>query len=248
MELALSNGEEDVRGISGTGPRVRIPASVQDRNRNQSCTVRFLRSLGPRKDTFAARFARAINSPARFQNSGSTDATPWRLCTSLYNPNSRMGRVEARKWKRNSGGPKRPVAPAGIDDDSDFDNAKAARFFRRGLTKAGNAGATAFVISADPFFVDQRLNLVDAANSVGKPICYPFEIYGQLDNPPNNAFSRWLGPDLKAAYRRIGRQAGTVLTAIQGSTAQPFEFYEAPNANAQAQPFPTPMFDATNEE
>jgi hypothetical protein len=156
----------------------------------------------------------------------------------IYNPNSRMGRLEARKWKRNSGGNKRPVAPAGIDDDGDFDNNKLEKFFRRGFAKAVAGGATAFVISADPFFNDQKEKLVNAANSAGRPICYPFVHYGLAPNQPSPIISRWLGPDLKAVYRKIGMQAGVLLTAIQGGASLPFDFVTVSPSSNTADSFP----------
>jgi hypothetical protein len=126
----------------------------------------------------------------------------------IFNPNSRSGRRELRTWKQNNN--TRRFAPAGVDD----------------VTRGSNP-AQAVIISGDPFFAAEKINLVQAANASTLRVCYPFKLYGQAVPPPNSVNSIWLGPDLLKAYYTLGLKAAQLFP----TTAPPFPDLELDKAD-----------------
>jgi hypothetical protein len=87
----------------------------------------------------------------------------------------------------------------------------------------------ALIISADPFFQDNKVLLINACNTWigGNPavrkVCYPLADYANVPGttpvPPGTSF--WYGPNLSNAYTLLGQVAGT---ALQTGAAVPFLF------------------------
>jgi hypothetical protein len=77
----------------------------------------------------------------------------------------------------------------------------------------------ALIISADPFFQDKKVDLINAANTwvgakPGRSICYPLANYanvpGTTPMPPGTSY--WFGPDLLKAYNLLGTVAVKAVT------------------------------------
>jgi hypothetical protein len=126
-----------------------------------------------------------------------------RVCL-LYNGNGQMVQGELSAWL-NKGW---PAQKAGSGDNSAIDFAKAFS------NAAQNADAV--VVSADPYFTQQRPALVGAANNTTLKVCYPFQFYG--DANPASGQSMWFGPDLVGAYGTMGTKAASVLGSLNTST------------------------------
>jgi hypothetical protein len=134
----------------------------------------------------------------------------------LFNPNSRMGRSEANEW-RAQGGDAIPAAMSGLNDINEFTPA-----FKR--LQARNAAGV--VISSDPFFSSKRGDLVTAANtafaSFGIKMCYPFDIYA-APTAPTHLSAISLGPDINAAYMKMGQKAKAIAVLLDGAQPVPFQ-------------------------
>lgn len=126
-----------------------------------------------------------------------------RVCL-LYNKNAQMGQGEVSAW-RSQGWPAQNAA-SGDNSTIDFPNAFS--------NAAQNADAV--VVSADPYFTQQRISLVGAANNTTLKVCYPFQFYG--DANPASGQSMWFGPDLVGAYGTMGTKAASVLSNSNTST------------------------------
>jgi len=120
----------------------------------------------------------------------------------FHNLNSEMRTKEINKWK----GDANPVH-GGNDKDGKNDKTTLTADFSK-ITKP------AVIVSADPFFLDSKDELIRAANNSGKYVCYPLQDYasaGALQPTPNRA--TLFGPDLKEAYKQLGQQAARAITA-----------------------------------
>jgi hypothetical protein len=85
----------------------------------------------------------------------------------------------------------------------------------------------ALIISADPFFQDNKVTLINAVNGwlkAGQSVCYPFADYvgvpGTTAVPPG-ASAFWFGPKLSDAYTLLGQVA---VQALQTQAPVPFSF------------------------
>lgn len=128
-----------------------------------------------------------------------------RVCL-LHNKNAQMAQDELRAWRSHGW----PEQAAGSGDNSAIKFAKA---FSSAAQKAD-----AVVVSADPYFTQQKDDLVDAANTSNLKLCYPFEFYGTATPSPATGMSMWFGPDLNDAYGKMGTKAASVLSSPNGST------------------------------
>jgi hypothetical protein len=126
-----------------------------------------------------------------------------RVCL-LYNKNAQMGQGEVSAWRSQGW----PAQEAGSGDNSAIDFAKA-------FSNAAQM-SDAVVVSADPYFTQQRIPLVSAANTSNLKVCYPFQFYG--DALPASGRSMWYGPDLVDAYGKMGTKAASVLSNSNTST------------------------------
>jgi len=132
-----------------------------------------------------------------------------RVCL-LYNGNGQMVQGELSAWRSQGW----PAQKAGSGDNSAIDFTKAFS------SAAQNADAV--VVSADPYFTQQRILLVGAANNTTLKVCYPFQFYG--DALPASGRSMWFGPDLVGAYVTMGTKAASVLGSLNTSTG-----WDSPN-------------------
>jgi hypothetical protein len=133
----------------------------------------------------------------------------------LYDPRAFMTPAELANWP---GGGTTP-ATNGISDPTKF-----------GLDFANIPNtAKAVVISAAPYFLHHREDLIAAANTWGKYICYPLLRYRNADgaNKPTPGLTTLLGPDLcegaPNAYKLMGAMANAIL-----SGQAPNAFMDAP--------------------
>jgi hypothetical protein len=124
----------------------------------------------------------------------------------LYNPNSRMGKSELNEWTT-WGGDAVAAATPGDNDPAEFNPA---------FTRLNTKGAKGVVISADPFFADQRTALVTAANNAfsqyGMIMCYPFELYKSANPTANSGVI--IGPNLLDAYKAIGQKTANIASFL----------------------------------
>lgn len=93
----------------------------------------------------------------------------------------------------------------------------------------------ALIISADPFFQDNKVALIDACNNwvaakVGRSVCYPLADYagvqGATPFPPGTSY--WYGPNLTDAYNKLGQVAAL---ALQTGVLVPLSFTTDINSN-----------------
>jgi hypothetical protein len=122
----------------------------------------------------------------------------------LYDPRTLMAQAEVNNW---TGGGTTP-ATNGIKDPLAF-----------GLDFANIPNtAKAVVISAAPYFLHKREDLIAAANASGLYICYPLIRYRNADgkNHPTSGLATLLGPDLcehsMNAYALMGATAANALS------------------------------------
>jgi hypothetical protein len=137
-----------------------------------------------------------------------------------YNQNSAMSSDEVTNWdiispkqagvssaKNFSGG---LVGPPRTNNAAQFavDFAPAGTFFPNRVR--------AVVISADPFFQENKTSLVDAINAWvtagagNRYVCYPLQDYKNANNLPTSTRSTLYGPDLELAYGTLGFLARSV--------------------------------------
>jgi len=113
----------------------------------------------------------------------------------LINDNSSMGPWEAQnKWDSVNWGPVLNPWPGTGNDKIDFD-------------KIDLTGVAAVVVGGDPYFANKRKALVKRLETIGKPVCYPFETYTEYAT--SNYI--WVGPNLEAAYLELGQKTKAVL-------------------------------------
>jgi hypothetical protein len=130
----------------------------------------------------------------------------------LYDPRTLMANQELKNW---TGGGTIP-ATNGIGDPTkfnlDFENIPNA--------------AKAVVISAAPYFLRQRNNLIPAANASNLYVCYPLLRYRNSDAAkalqPTHGVTTLLGPDLcEGAITAYGFMGSTANTVLSGQTPDP---------------------------
>ncbi len=133
---------------------------------------------------------------------------PGEICL-LSNPNSSMAPVEtgAAQW---------PSPPRGrvIQASTDQEILNAFASFQN------DANLRAMIVSADPFFQDDKENLIGAANGSGKYVCYPLQIYANTGgaHQPNAGRHTKHGPSLATEYYNLGVKANSVITHDRVST------------------------------
>jgi hypothetical protein len=85
-------------------------------------------------------------------------------------------------------------------------------------TFATTATQLAIIISADPFYQDQKEFLIYHANKTKKRVCYPLEVYKNVGGtPPASDRHTRYGPKLTAAYQQLGQMANAVVSTGAGS-------------------------------
>jgi hypothetical protein len=130
----------------------------------------------------------------------------------LYDPRTLMAPAELNNW---TGGGTTPATNGIIDPTK----------FSLDFASIPNT-AKAVVISAAPYFLHQRNNLIPAANATNLYMCYPLLRYRNSNAPvvdqPTHGLTTLLGPDLCEgainAYGLMGAMANTVLS---GQTPNP---------------------------
>jgi hypothetical protein len=132
----------------------------------------------------------------------------------LYNPNSKMAVPEISNWGGGQVVSAVNSSAVAIPTVANF-QADFALF---------SVGIQAIVISADPFFHQNKTNLIAAANSTNKYICYPLRSYrnrpAPMANQPATGRSVLIGPDSAIpppisttnAYYRMGVMAAAALS------------------------------------
>jgi hypothetical protein len=127
----------------------------------------------------------------------------------LSNPNSAMAPIETGAWINNR------IVPANVDEAT----ADPFAVFKSAFTSISALSTPkikAVVTSADPFFLVYANHLVQAANDwiTGAPrdrvVCYPLKDYGAHSPSGRHMFH---GPDLKKAYKALGKKAREILSA-----------------------------------
>jgi hypothetical protein len=113
----------------------------------------------------------------------------------IWNDHSKMGKFEQNEWNLR-GWPDRKVTKQTDQDIKDI------------IDKVSNDNQAA-VISGDPFFAQHMDTLIKRANLKVVVTCYPFNGYAYNPTAPLTKKSMIYGPDLKFAYRLVGRKAGT---------------------------------------
>jgi hypothetical protein len=193
------------------------PAQAADKN----CTKPFLVLIGqiPRKFFFKNdSFCGGVNLDTPAQNVQRHDllvdhygiANPKKVCL-IWNQTGHMGEIEKKEWK------KRQWLEVSITQNTPTAITQA-------FTDAKAAGATAVVLSADPYFTSAMDTVVAAANDPTTrqlEVCYPFSDYMNSSTAPLARHSMIYGPDLQFAYRLVGRKAGTILDALSTGASAP---------------------------
>jgi hypothetical protein len=83
-------------------------------------------------------------------------------------------------------------------------------------TFAKDGSLAAMIISADGFFQDNKDTIVDDANTAGKYVAYPFQIYSEAGVHPTHHYTLH-GPKLASAYYDLGQKAADVITHSRAS-------------------------------
>jgi hypothetical protein len=127
----------------------------------------------------------------------------------LYDPRTLMAQAEKNSWT--GGG--MAEATNGINDPTKF----ALDFANMPNT------AKAVVISAAPYFLHKREELIAAANNSGKYICYPLIRYRNSGgtNHPTSGQATLLGPDLcEGSINAYALMGATAANALSGQANQ----------------------------
>jgi len=146
-----------------------------------------------------------------------------------YNPNSGVSGHEVQYWNNVLNPPvggvssARPFSGAGGIGTATPTNNPAG--FATDFNPAGTLfqGLRAIIISADPFFQDNKDTLIDAVNKwlipdASRYVCYPLQEYQNQNGSkqPTASRSTLYGPDLTTAYNVLGFLAKS---AIENNTA-----------------------------
>jgi hypothetical protein len=147
-----------------------------------------------------------IGNANRIQYLQGKGYAPNQICL-FCNKNSAMHGAETGNWPAAT-----PVT--GGNDSAGYNDSNTYK------TDFGKipASVTAVVISADPYFQQTKADLIAAANSSGKYICYPLQDFKNSGGtPPAAGRATLYGPALKDAYTYLGQQAARVINT--GKTA-----------------------------
>jgi hypothetical protein len=135
------------------------------------------------------------------------------LCL-LSNPNSSMANIEKNGWVSNR------YVSAAIDPGT----ADPLDAFRQAFTDVvaiTNPKIKAVIVSADPYFFSKGSALVQAAKewidnapAETRVVCYPLQDYSAY-GPKKHLLH---GPDLKKAYKDLGKKARKILTSTGSPT------------------------------
>jgi hypothetical protein len=133
----------------------------------------------------------------------------------LYHTGSRVAQQELSNWRQTRqtlpgvGNP--PGAAVPINVRKDFSSVLSTLTTR------------AVIVSADPYFQDNKEALIEAANKEPIFVCYPLTNYRNNNGIHKPSAGRTLlyGPRLEAAIGQMGTLAGTVLANVP-TTDQPF--------------------------
>ena len=127
----------------------------------------------------------------------------------FQNLNSEMRTKEVMNWNGH-----KHVGHGGNNSNGENDNSDFSGDFAR---LPGDA--TAVVISADPYFLHTKDELIAAANNAKNAagaflhVCYPLQDYGNGNTTPTPGKATLYGPTLKEAYYKLGKKAGDAITA-----------------------------------
>ncbi|HMA70837.1 MAG TPA: hypothetical protein VKP67_05020 [Xanthobacteraceae bacterium] len=161
----------------------------------------------------------------------------------LYrNPNSNIRTPESNQWNQLTGSPN----PMQIADFSGANQADKTNNIAGFISDLGNPAdpqtpgsiatqlpnARVLVMSADPFFQENRDNLIASANvwldqNNGRFVLYPLQDY-QRSNTSLHARSACFGPDLRSAYFLLGLLARRVSDDPSNPPSN-LGFYSVPN-------------------
>jgi hypothetical protein len=151
-------------------------------------------------------------------------------CTSsdislIYNPASPLVIPELKAWQSAwpplatniaDAGPGGPAIPVNV-------NRSFAGAFETITTKA-------VIVSADPFFNENKETLIQAANASGKFVCYPLNNYQNAGGTkPAAGHSMLAGPGLEGAIVRMGTLAGQCLLPNSGNITPAFSTTPLPS-------------------
>ncbi|TMJ22237.1 MAG: hypothetical protein E6G96_19960 [Alphaproteobacteria bacterium] len=131
----------------------------------------------------------------------------------LYNPNSACSATEAHDWPAQSPKVSAGINQHGLNDPITLWNAAT----QTGAFDTIPANVQAVVVSADPFFQDNKNPLVTAANNwVGQAgtnrlVCYPMPEYKTAQPNPTPRKRIFHGPSLEKAYTELGRRAASFM-------------------------------------
>jgi hypothetical protein len=207
-------------GDAGNDMTVAFGGLKPAQSANNNCTKPFLILIGqiPRNFFFQNDgFCGGVNLDTPGKNVARHDlliehygVKPDKVCL-IWNKTGHMGKQEQKEWaKRNW-----------IDIPVPQNNLGA---ITQAFTDAKGRGATAIVLSADPFFTSAMSTVVAAANDVTTRtlyVCYPFSDYMNSTPKPTPKYTMIYGPDLQFAYRLVGRKAGAILDALAAGIQAP---------------------------
>jgi hypothetical protein len=118
-----------------------------------------------------------------------------------------MGKLEQKEWHA-KGWPDQKVT---LQTDQDIINK---------IDAVATANQVA-IISGDPFFADHMNTIITEANAKNVVTCYPFSTYAYNNPASLSQKSMIYGPDLKLAYRLVGRKAGALLDSTSDTGLDP---------------------------
>jgi hypothetical protein len=103
----------------------------------------------------------------------------------------------------------------GWQNDVILERANETDEIKVAFTNFVGRGARAIIISADSFFSSNRQFIVDLADQINKPVCYPFREYVEQKGLLS------IGPDLRDIYFDLGTWAATLLNDPNASPPDP---------------------------
>jgi hypothetical protein len=149
----------------------------------------------------------------------------------LCNKNSEMNQREMDNWNKLVGKQQGNTDQI-ILGGNDAQGKNSSSVYPANFAEATTKQMTALVVSADPFFQDTKIELVNAANKwiadgaalkapVTRYVCYPALAYANtsetVENQPTKNSSTLFGPKLEDAYYLLGVVAAAALKMDDGT-------------------------------